>query len=339
MVENIIGENRGPDIQYTVFCSSKDFDRYPAVYKEAKLTYIPLHANGIQSTVYDSLSLIRAIRGYDVILVLGVSGGLFFPVFRLFCRKKLVVNIDGMEYKRAKWGRFAKLFLRVSEEFALRFSDVVVADNQGIVDYIKKRYKKKTVLIAYGGDHVRRDITAAEQERVLSQWELTSGGYSLAICRIEPENNCHVTLEAFVRTNRNLVFVGNWQRSEYGRRLKERYARYANILLLESIYDLDLLFVLRTNCRFYVHSHSAGGTNPSLVEAMFFGRPVLAFDVVYNRVTTENKADYFEDITDLALLLVKDTASYQANALAMKEIAGRQYTWRKIAEQYERCFR
>lgn len=338
MVENIIGKNCSPDIQYTVFCSSKDMKQQLDSYKEAKLKYIPMHANGMQSTIYDMFSLLKAIRGYDIIVVLGVSGGLFFPFFRLLCREKLIVNIDGLEHKRAKWGKFAKLFLRVSEEFALRFSDTVIADNQGIVDYIRNRYKKKTVLIAYGGDHVQREVTPERQKAILHQWKLTTNDYSLAICRIEPENNCHITLDAFVRTEKKLVFVGNWERSDYGRELKEQYGKCANITILESVYDLDILYALRNNCQFYIHSHSAGGTNPSLVEVMFFGCPVLAYDVVYNRETTENKANYFRDITDLVLLLVKNSNEYEANAKAMMEIAHRRYTWKSIAEQYENLY-
>lgn len=338
MVENIIGENCSPGIQYTVFCSSKDLPTNMVSYKGANLKYIPLPANGIQSTIYDTVSLMKAIRGYDVIVVLGVSGGLFFPFFRLLCRKKLIVNIDGLEHKRAKWGRFAKKFLRLSEEFALRFSDVVIADNQGIVDYIHKRYKKKTVLIAYGGDHVKQEMATGEEENILRDLQLTRKDYSLAICRIEPENNCHITLEAFVRTEQNLVFVGNWQRSDYGRDLKARYGKLKNITILESVYDLKILHALRNNCRFYIHSHSAGGTNPSLVEVMFFGCPVLAYDVVYNRETTENRANYFRDITDLVLLLVKDNTAYEENAQTMLEIAHRRYTWKAIAQQYEELY-
>lgn len=338
MVENIIGENCSPDIQYTLFCSSKDLDSRFRHYKGAHLKYLPISANGMQSTIYDALSLVKAIRGYDVVVVLGVSGGLFFPFFRLFNRKRLIVNIDGLEHKRAKWGRFAKLFLRVSERMALRCADVVIADNQGIVDYIDSRYKEKTVLIAYGGDHVRRELSDDAQREILTGLRLESQNYSLAICRIEPENNCHVVLEAFARTGDHLVFVGNWERSEYGRTLKTKYGSSGNVTILESVYDLDILYALRNHCRFYVHGHSAGGTNPSLVEALFFGCPVLAYDVVYNRETTENKAHYFRDVDDLELLLTKESDLFVENATSMVEIAQRRYTWRTISGQYERLY-
>lgn len=338
MVENIIGENCSPNIQYTVFCSSKDLKSSLQHYKGVTLRYTPISANGMQSTIYDVISLLKVMRGYDVIVVLGVSGSLFLPAFRLFNRKKLIINIDGLEHKRAKWGRFAKLFLRVSEEMALMFSDVVIADNQGIVDYIHQKYRKKTHLIAYGGDHVKRELSHPQQEEMLLELKLTACDYSLAICRIEPENNCHLILDAFMCAQQNLVFIGNWQRSEYGRELKAKFEKQGNITMLESVYDLDILYALRNNCKFYVHGHSAGGTNPSLVEALFFGRPVLAYDVVYNRETTENKANYFENIADLMQQLTKDKTVYEHNAASMVEIAQRRYTWKIIAGQYENLY-
>lgn len=338
MVENIIGGNASAGIEYTVFCSSKDIKGGAQQYKGAQLRYIPFRANGIQSIIYDGFSLLKAIRGFDVVVVLGVSGGVFFPVFRLFNQKRLIVNIDGLEHKRSKWGKMTKFFLRVSEEMALRFSDIVVADNQGIVNYIRQRYKKKTVLIAYGGDHVLRQIPENKQQEILSELQLNSRTFSLAICRIEPENNCHLVLEAFVRTGETVVFVGNWMRSEYGKELRLKYACHDNITLLESVYDLDILYALRKHCRFYVHGHSAGGTNPSLVEAMFIGCPILAYDIVYNRETTENKARYFKDITDLALLLVKERRTYEPDGESMIEIAHRRYSWHTIARDYENLY-
>lgn len=338
LVENILGDNASDHIQYTVFCSSKDLDSKLPSHKGARLKYIPIKANGIQSTLYDGLSLLMAIRRFDVVVVLGVSGGMFFPIFRLFNRKKLIVNIDGLEHKRRKWGWFAKLFLRISNEIALRFSDVIIADNKGIEDHIHRVHRNKTVLIAYGGDHVKRQISEHKQKEILDELGLKSRNFSLAICRIEPENNCHTILESFVRTGENLVFVGNWRYSRYGRELNAKYRGCDNITILESVYDLDILYALRNHCKFYVHGHSAGGTNPSLVEVMFFGCPILAYDVVYNRETTENKAIYFKDITDLTELLTKDRSLYESHGESMIEIAHRRYSWKAIAAQYESLY-
>lgn len=338
LVENIIGENASPGIQYTVFCSGKDYEMRLPSYKGARLRYVPLHANGMQSTPYDIWSMLLACRGYDVVVILGVSGCLFLPVFRLLCRKRVIVNIDGLEHRREKWGRFAKWFLRQSEAMAVRRASVVVADNKAIQDYVRETYGKDSALIAYGGDHARQALTEERQAELLRQYGLEKGTYGLSVCRIEPENNCHLTLEAFARSGKRLVFVGNWNKSDYGQGLKRQYGACPNIRLVDSVYDLEVLFALRNNCRYYLHGHSAGGTNPSLVEAMFFGKPILAYDVVYNRETTENRADYFKTAEELEKLL-RDEGWMAGKGEAMRTIAERRYRWATIARQYEALYR
>ena len=336
LVENIIGKNCPLEVQYTVFCSSKDFKKEERLlsYKGAFLKYIPLHANGIQSTLYDIWSLLKVIRGYDVIVILGVSGCIFLPIFRLFCHKRLVINIDGLEHRRAKWGRFARWFLRLSEAMAVRYADVIVADNKGIQDYVYDVYGKKSALIAYGGDHVKRSVSIERQTEILNSYGVKKKEYSFTVCRIEPENNCHITLEAFAKSGDTLIFIGNWNKSLYGQELKQKYKDVGNIHLIDPVYDLDILYALRSNCRFYIHGHSAGGTNPSLVEAMFFHCPILAYDVVYNRETTENKAFYFRNAEQLFSLLKDDTLPLAESANNMSEIACRRYLWEIISRQY-----
>lgn len=334
LVENIIGDNCSPDIQYTVFCSSKDMPRQKGPYKGCILKYVPLHANGMQSIPYDIWSLCRVMRGYDCILVLGTSGCIFLPIFRIFCHKRIIVNIDGLEFRRAKWGRVARWVLRLSTLMAVRCADVIIADNKGIQDYVRETYRRESVLIAYGGDHVTREVSEDFQDKCLTGYGLQKGKYAITVCRIEPENNCHITLEAFAKSGKKLVFIGNWKHSTYARNLKETYCCYPNIVLLDAIYDLDVLYTLRANAEMYIHGHSAGGTNPSLVEAMFFGKPILAYDVVYNRETTENAAYYFNDCEQLQALLEQP----HKNGKMMRTIAGHRYTWKHIAEQYEALY-
>lgn len=335
LVENIIGENCSSNIQYTIFCSSKDYETKTDNYKGAEIRYVPFfHANGIQSTPYDILSMIMCILRFDTVVVLGVSGCMFLPVFRMFFRKKLIVNIDGLEHRRAKWGSFAKWFLRTSEAMAVRFANVIIADNKGIEDYVTERYHKRAELIAYGGDHVMRDVTEEKQSVILESLILKKNGFAVSVCRIEPENNCHITLEAFAKSDMDLVFIGNWKHSCYGLELKKRYEGYRNIHMIDSVYDLDILFTLRKNARMYIHGHSAGGTNPSLVEAMFFGRPILAYDVVYNRATTFNKAYYFKNSDDLISLIVQPCLKGEE----MRQYAETHYKWKLIAKQYEQLY-
>ena len=141
LVENLIGECCSEDVDYTVFCSGKAYPTRLKTYKNARLEYVPLHANGMQSIPYDIWSLIRTVgRGYDVVLILGVSGCLFLPLYRLLFRKRIVVNIDGLEHRRDKWGKWARKFLRLSERIAVKFADVVVADNKVIRDYVTETW-------------------------------------------------------------------------------------------------------------------------------------------------------------------------------------------------------
>lgn len=334
LVENIIGENSSEGIEYTVFCSSKSYKEQKKEYKGAKLKYVGLKANGAQSTPYDMLSMMKTTNKYDVALVLGVSGCIFLPIFRLWFRNKLIVNIDGLEHRRGKWGKFAKWFLRKSEAMAVRYADVIISDNKGIQDYVTEVYGKKSELIAYGGDHVERQVANEVQDRVLKEYGVEKNDFAISVCRIEPENNCHVILEAFSKTNKKLIYIGNWERSEYGKALKEKYSKFPNINIHTPEYDLDTLYALRSHAAMYIHGHSAGGTNPSLVEAMFFGKPILAFDVIYNRATTDEQAYYFKDCDDLLKLINQD----ELNGDEMRTVAQKQYTWKKIASQYEALY-
>ena len=134
-----------------------------------------------------------------LILILGVSGCVFLPIYRLFSKKKLIINIDGLEHRRDKWGKWTRRFLKFSEKMAIKHSDVVVTDNKGIQDYVTEEYGKESVLIEYGGDHVICDVGEEEKE-VLERFCLKKETYSLALCRIEPENNVEMILKAFCCT-------------------------------------------------------------------------------------------------------------------------------------------
>ena len=192
-------------------------------------------------------------------------------------------------------------------------------------------------MIEYGGDNARE----VKDDALLSEsYGLVPGGYCFKVARIEPENNIEIVLGAFDRApEHKLVLVGNWQKSKYGIRIKEEYSARPNIMLLDAIYDQEKLNLLRSNCGLYLHGHSMGGTNPSLVEAMSLGLPVAAYDVVYNRETTEGKALYFTDSASLAAMIVDmDKETLMETGVNLREVAGRRYKWSIITEKYERLF-
>lgn len=338
LVEQLVKHADGSDIEYTVYCSSPAYAVKHQDFHDAHLRYVPLKANGVQSIPYDVTSLLRASRDSDVVLILGVSGCAFLPLFRHFSNKRLIINIDGLEHRRAKWSPWVKKYLKMSERMAIKHCDVVITDNKGVQDYVRQEYGKEVELIAYGGDQVLVEMGADEMQRRLASHNLENGEYALAICRIEPENNPTKVLEAFARTGQQLVYVGNWDNSPYSAELHRKYSSYPNLHLLDAIYDIRTLYALRRGCNLYLHGHSAGGTNPSLVEAMFFGKPIIAYDVVYNRESTENRAIYFKTIDDLAALLQKPRKHWEKVGRDMEGIATRRYRWHDIARQYESLY-
>jgi len=323
------------EFEVTVYCSKKSYTKEERIdsLHGADLVYLPFEANGIQSIIYDMVSMLHALFVADTLLVLGVSGGLLIPFLRIFTRKKIIINIDGLEWRRNKWGKFAKLFLKFSERIAVKFSHGDITDNLSIKRYTSINYKTLSNLIEYGGDHTEKvDITYKDRVK----YPFLIKDYAFKVARIEPENNIHVVLEAFAQLKQTLVVIGNWKNSEYGIELKEKYSQYENIILLDPIYEQRTLDLLRGNCAVYVHGHSAGGTNPSLVEAMSLALPIVAFDVSYNRATTEDKCLYFKAAEDLKSLMESTSLiEFNKQREVMSEIAKRRYSWKSIAKKYK----
>jgi len=333
LADNLVSyhEAKGLNSHLTVYCSGRGRGTSPSSYRSAHLRYVRLSANGVQSIPYDVLSMAHSVvRGSDAILVLGVSGALFIPFIRIFSRTQVITNIDGIEWKRDKWNKFAKFFLKSSERIAVRWSHAVISDNDAITDYVSKTYGVVCRTIAYGGDHavaapLDHDLPFKPPER-----------YAFALSRIEPENSVSSILEAFSAVpDQNLIYVGNWENSSFGQGLRRRYAGCNNILMADPIYDVGKLRVLRAGADLYVHGHSAGGTNPALVEMMHFGLPIVAHGCVFNRRTTENEAHYFEMADDLVKFLTnRDYEAESLCGLRMLEIARRRYTWNEIGKSY-----
>lgn len=323
----------------TVYCSKKRYteDQRISSYKGANLKYIDLDANGIQSIAYDTISIIRSLLHSDVLLILGVAGAWILPFVRLFTNKKIVISIDGIEWKRDKWSTMAKLYLRWAEKMAVKYSHADISDNESIQDYTALRYGSVSKVIAYGADHTLQVIP---NKNDLAKYSFLSDDYAFKVCRIEPENNVHLVLSAFSKIPEKIVvIVGNWDANTYGQELKEKYSNFKNIIILDPIYNQRSIDLLRGNASLYVHGHSAGGTNPSLVEAMYLGLPIISYGVSYNRTTTHEKALYFKTEDELIQKINKST-SYSLNKIGknLKNIAKSRYTWDLIAQQYDHLF-
>lgn len=323
------------DFDMTVYNSKKAYKESERTKKwnGANMVYMPFKANGFHSIFYDLFSLLHAVRRNDFILVLGVSAGLFFPLFKMFFNTKIIINIDGLEWRRPKWNWFAKMFLLLSEMVACKFADEIVTDNRILKEYVKIRYSRESALIEYGADHTQRQPISVEDRK---QYDFLNKKYAFKVARIEPENNIEMVLSAFSSIpDLNLVLVGNWDASNYGKKLRKAFSTFDHLHLLDPIYETRSLDVLRSNAHIYIHGHSAGGTNPSLVEAMFLQMPILSYDVIFNRVTTNNQAIYFNNAEDL-LNILNDLENYPLFTVAenLKKVADKQYTWKIVSQNY-----
>jgi glycosyltransferase involved in cell wall biosynthesis len=307
-------------------------------YHGAKIQIVKLRANGIQSIPYDIISIIHASFYCDVLLICGTSGCISLPILRLF-GKKIILNPDGLEWKRKKWSIIVRLFLKISENIGVKYSDVLVSDNKKLQEYYLNKYKKNAQLIEYGGDHV---LSVPLSEKTLKHYNIKKQEYAFTVCRIEPENNIRMILESFKeKRDISYVLVGNWKYNKYGRELADKYCQYPNIIMLDPIYDQNALDELRSNCSLYIHGHSVGGTNPSLVEAMNLGLCIVAYKVSYNVETTEGKGLYFESKKDLVNILKnyqEKKIDLENQRLTMKEIAKSRYRWDIIADKYAGLF-
>jgi len=334
LVDYLTKNNDGKTIDFTVYCSkTKKKDRL-ATYNNAKLIYVPLKANGSQSILYDFLSLIQVWFKYDKVLLLGTSGALIIPFLKLLKNTKLITNFGGLEWKRDKWNWGIRKLLKISEAIAVNYSDITIADNQVFVNYIKSEYNKNSVLIEYGGDHVKRQIASKELKE---KYRFLNTSYGISISRAQVDNQIHVLLEAFIKSRKkdNLVVISNWDKFEYGRVLKKKYENIDKLFLLDAIYDLDVLNVLRSNAKYYIHTHSFCGTAPSLVEAMNHGLPIISYNADTNFSTTEKKAIYFNNVNELINILNK-IDSFDLNNISkeMITIAKKRYSWNEITKKY-----
>jgi glycosyltransferase involved in cell wall biosynthesis len=318
----------------TIWCSATDVETYrPETWNGANLRYVRLRANGVQSIPYDALSLWQAAcSGHGTALLLGVSGAGFLPLIRATSRMRVITHVDGIEWQRPKWGRAARAVLKRSEAMAVRWSHEVIADNPRIAAHIRKTYSREPVEIAYGHEHALAVAPADIADLGLPP------DYALTVARAEPENNLAPILAAFDTQPPHLplVVMANWQATAHGRALHARYGTHPHIRLLQAEYDPGRLRAIRDRAVIYVHGHSAGGTNPSLVEMMGFGLPIAAWNCGFNRETTENAAAYFESAESLRALLpvLCDPRRAEAMGADLKGIARRRYRWRDVTAAY-----
>jgi glycosyltransferase involved in cell wall biosynthesis len=282
--------------QVLVTCDATLYpDREPE-FLGMRRVFIPVRANGAMSVLHDLLAFLAVFRQATHIVVLGVSGAPWFPLFRMLCAlsgKRLLVNVDGVEWRRAKFSSHRRRLLRAFDALAQTFAHRVIYDNAGLRTFLLRHVRQHAIELAYSGDHVRH-----------LPGVLPVPSTALTVCRIEPENSVDLLIEGVLRSRiAQYTVVGNWNHSNWGRELRERFRHESRLSLLDPIYDADELARLRGSCGVYLHGHSVGGTNPSLVEMLFYECRLLCLDVPFHHHTAGDCAAYFHDADSLASAL------------------------------------
>jgi len=278
------------------------------------------------------------------------------PLFTLIHKKltkmgvRIVINPDGIEWKREKWNFLIKSYLKLSERTMIKASDYVVCDSKNIENFMKERYKKrniKTTFIAYGSYlYDVKDIDKNTNE-FMEKFDIKPREYYLVVGRFVPENNIELIIKEFMKssTKKDLVIVSNVEQNKFYNSLKQKthFDDDKRIKFVGAMYDQDVLRRLRKNAKAYIHGHSAGGTNPSLLEALSITDVNILYNAVYNMEVGEDAALYFSNedgslskqIEMIEKFKVKDQKEYGEKA---KNRIKDEYTWEIVVKKYKKLF-
>lgn len=273
-------------------------------------------------------------RGFDIILQLGYTSNSVWH-WRLPIHSSIITNMDGLEWKRSKYSKTVRKFLKYAEKLAVKSSDSLVADSVAIQDYLKEKYGVESVFIPYGAD-----VYIQSHELRLHELDLIPQSYYLLIARMQPDNHIEEVIKGFIgsESDKILVIVGNIENA-HGRYLVKKF-RYENLRFAGAVFDQELLNQLRYHCCMYFHGHSSGGTNPSLLEAMAASAFICAHDNAFNRAVLGNDAVYFCSPEEIRKIMQKEIRDEEKKLVVSNNLEKIKtiYTWDKVIDAYYRLF-
>ncbi|WP_036288580.1 glycosyltransferase [Microbacterium sp. MRS-1] len=325
---------RGHDI--TVY--TRGSEHREREYLGMRVVHLPaLRQKQLETLSHTGLSALHAVsrKAPDAAFVFNAANSPFVPLLRAR-GIPVALHMDGLEWKRSKWGARGRAYYRWAEQFGVRSADALIADAPGIADYYADQFGVPTELIRYGAP-----IIESAPIDGITALGLRPDGYHLVVARFEPENHVLEIVEGYRASGAAapLVVVGSAPyAAEYTQRIHTAAAGDPRIRLLGGVFDQDLLDALYFHARTYVHGHSVGGTNPSLLRAMGAGTAVIAWDVNFNRETLDDLGWFFEDaseverhFTDLEL----DREQVPTLSAAVQARAKDNFRWDDVATAYE----
>ena len=309
----------------------------PAEHLGMELVHLPAARRRSLETLSHTALSVRHLLAHrtDAAILFNAANSPLLPALRA-ARIPVATHVDGLEWKRAKWGGTGRRYYRAAEALAVRWSDALIADAQGIADYYRDAFAAPTTLLTYGAPLIEPG------DHRLAELGLEPRGYHLVVARFEPENHVDVIVEGYAASSatRPLVVVGS---APYADEYTARVHALADdrVRFLGGVWDQELLDQLYANCATYLHGHSVGGTNPSLLRAIGAGAAVTAFDVDFNREVVADAGRWFRTPADVA----REVAAVEADpdwvtrsGQRARELAGG-YDWDQVAAGYEELAR
>lgn len=303
-----------------------------------RVVHLPaIRQKQLETLSHTGISVAHAIfnEAPDAAFVFNAANAPFLPALRAR-GIPAALHMDGLEWRRAKWGPRGRAYYRWAEFSGVRLADALIADAPGIADYYRHQFDVPTELLRYGAPVDQPPDAAA-----LAEFGVEAGGFHVAVARFEPENHVLEIVDGYRNSSAQqpLVVVGAAPyNAEYTRQIAELAGDDPRIRLVGAVYDQPALDALYSYATTYLHGHSVGGTNPSLLRAMGAGTPTLAWNVGFNREVLGGHGWLFDSPATLAAILdtiESDHAALQAAGAAARDRAAATFDWDAVAVGYE----
>lgn len=358
-VEKLISHKVSPAIRYHVACLSDESTGKHFDYKGADcFTVNPPKLGPARVIAYDMMAINYSLKlikkegiQAPIFYILGNTIGAFIVHFAKKIQSIggiLLVNPDGLEWKRAKWSKPVQSYLKYSEKEMTKYANLIISDNRGIETYIQNTYPwSRTTFIAYGTDLSKTTLTAedAPVRDWYQKWQTQEKDYYLILGRFVPENNYETAIREFMKssTERDLVIICNHEGNAYFDELRQitGFDKDKRVKFVGTVYDQDLLKYIRNQAFAYIHGHEVGGTNPGLLEALAQTDLNLIYNVDFNHQVAQETALYWNNEDGILSQLIDSVdgqVSFEDLGNAAKANMKENYTWEKIVGEYEELF-
>ncbi len=321
-----------------VYCHRQLFNEKPKNINGIELVYTPsIETKFLSQFINSFFSFIHAcFSSIDVILVVNSANGPF-GIFTRFFNKKTCINVDGLEWLRPKWKGLGSLYFKFSSKLSTILFDMIITDSKEMSKIYSNNFNKISSTIAYGPTMVK-----SKNQIILKKYNLKQNQYYLIVGRLIPDNNSLLILKGFLKSKsrKKLVIVGDVPyRDSYSENLKS-FSR-SNIIFTGYVRSQEFLSCLYKNCYGYIHGHEYGGTNPTMVNALYLNSQILALNTIFNKEMLNNKKAilFNKDVDSVSDGILNFEKNY--NQLVKKNMnfkISEIYNWDKISEKYLEIF-